>query len=121
MIYNDEKIEIKNVIANNEFIEIIFDEDKSIVFNFNNKKFNLNDLEKNIEIDLIKKIYWDIELVTKETYYLFDITKEKVSLTKLNDNLFNLEVIIKNPNMIYSPIGKGATFKNFLINVHFKI
>ncbi len=121
MIYNDEKIKINNVIANNKYIEIIFDDEKSIIFNFNNKNFDLNNLEKNIEIDLIKNIYWDVEVVTKETYYLFDITKEKVSLTKLNDNLFNLEVIIKNPNMIYSPIGKEATFKNFLINVHFKI
>ena len=71
----------------------------------------------NEKIDLIKHIFWDITLKTNDTYYLFDITKDKVYLTRLEDNKFRLEVNIDNPDMIYCP--KNESFKNLTIDVEF--
>ena len=68
---------------------------------------------------MIDKIYWDVSLVTPETYYLFDLSKDKVNLTRLDDNLFNLDVMIEKPNIIYCPLGENESFKNLIINTNF--
>ena len=93
--------------------------DKKIYFCFNNEKFDPLSLEKNKKIDLIKYLYWDVSLATSETYYLFDLTKEKVFLTRIDDNLYHFEVDIKNPDMIYSPLGENASFDNLHIDTNF--
>ena len=127
MIFNNEKIKIENVEAiyinkNNLqdiYIRIIFEDEKSITFNFNKKKFDPRKLEINNKINLIKYLCWDTELITNETYYLFDISKDIVNLIRLDDNLFEKEVHIENPDMIYSPLGENATFINLIINTQF--
>ncbi len=129
MIYNDEKYEISKVEAHyilrknshDTYIEI-FSNDISIVFAFDSfnpkeKDFSPFKLEKNERISLINHIFWDVTLVTKETYYLFDLTKDKIYLTRLDDNLFKLEVDIEKPDMIYCPLGKS--FKNLKIDTNF--
>ena len=127
MIVDDEKLEIKKVYApfiirhhsRDTYIEIVSEDSKSIIFAFNREEFNPKQLEKNKEIDLKKFIYSDVELVTNETYYLFDLTKDKISLVRLDNNIFNLKVNIENPDMIYSPLSKTASFKNLIIDTNF--
>ena len=121
MIYNDENIEIGFFEANYDYwIKIVSaDLNKEIIFGFNSNKYDFNNLEINQTINLIDYLYWDTTLKTEETYYLFDITKDKVLLTKIDNNKFRLEVDIENPDMIYSPLGENATFKNIKINIVF--
>ena len=124
MIFNNEDlgepiVKALNIVRKNSFDKYIKIEkdDKSIAFYFKDKDFNPQNLEKNSKINLIEYVHWDVTLKTKETYYLFDLTKEKVFLTRLDDNLYNIEVNIENPDMIYSP--SGEAFNNIKINVDF--
>jgi len=121
MIYNDENIGIREVVAYiNKYIKIIsLDGEKKLYLNLNREKHNFNNLPINESINLIEHLYWDTSLQTNETYYLFDITKEKINLTKLNDNIFRIEVDIKNPDMIYCPLGEKETFHNLKIDAEF--
>ena len=127
MIYNDKKIAIKEVEASyiirknsfDTFIKIVSVDDQRIIFTFCDKNFDPRKLELNKTIDLKNLVYWDVTLVTKETYYLFDLTKDEINLTRLEDNKFNLKVHIENPDMIYSPLGENATFKNLIIDKDF--
>lgn len=127
MIYDDKKIEIENVeafyvIRKNQYItyiEICSKEGQRICFNFNKEGINPESLEKKQTINLIPYLYWDVTLRTQETYFLFDLTKDKVELTRLEDNLFNIKVAIEKPDMIYSPLGDRASFKNLFIDTNF--
>ena len=126
MIINNEDIgtpivKAFNIVRKNSFdkyIEISKD-DKRIAFYFKDKDFDHQSLEKNIKTKLNDLVYWDVTLKTKDTYYLFDLTKEKVFITRLDDNLYNLEVDIKNPDMIYCPLGEKETFNNLYLNINF--
>ena len=127
MIYNDEKVEIEKVEAffiirknsKDTYIKIIAKDGEHISFNFNNEEFNPQKLEKNKVIDLKKYLWWDVKLITNETYYLFDLIKDDVNLTRIDDNLFHIEVHIENPDMIYSPLSPKASFNNLIINWNF--
>ena len=127
MIFNDNDIGITKVEAfyilrknsRDTYIEVSKNDDVRIMFTISDKDFDPRNLKKNVKTDLVKHIYWDVTLKTKETYYLFDLTKDKVFLTRLEDNLFKLEVNITNPDMIYSPLADDATFKNLIINTEF--
>lgn len=124
MIYNDltieiDKIEAFYIIKKNyydTYISIKTIDNKSILFTFKDN-FNPHDMIINEKIDLVKYIYWDITLKTNDTFYLFDITKDKVFLTRLDDNKYRLEVSIKNPDMIYCPLGDNESFNNLSIDV----
>ncbi len=126
MIYNDETIDINNVEAfyivrknsRDTYIKISA-KDNSITFTISDNDFDPRKLEMNKEIDLVKHIYWDVTLKTKDTYYLFDLTKDRVELTRLEDNKFNIKVDIKNPDMIYSPNEDNPSFKNLIIDTNF--
>ena len=100
-------------------INISTKDDTRILLSFNDEGFDPRHLDINKKIDLIKYIYWDVTLKTKETYYLFDITEDKVFLTRLDDNLYNIEVNIDNPDMIYCPLGDNESFNNLYINCNF--
>lgn len=127
MIYNDEKIDIAKVNAvyiirqnsRDTYIEIISKDEKRITFSFNTIEFNPKKLEKNKKFNLIEYIYWDVKLITNDTYYLFDLSKEKIYLTRLDDNLFKIEVHIENPDMIHSSDHESPTFNNLLIDTSF--
>ena len=127
MIFNDEEIELEKVKAcyiirknsRSTYIEIHSKDGKSIVFTFNSDEFAPKKLNKNKVIDLRKYICWDVELVTDEAYYLFDLTKDNIELIRLDDNIFNIKVHVDNPNMIYSSHYENATFKNLIIDTNF--
>ena len=127
MIFNDEEIELEKVEARyiirknsrSTYIEIHSKDGNSIVFSFKRGEFDPKLLDKNKVIDLRKYIYWDVTLVTSETYYLFDLTKDKIDLIRLDDNIFNIKVNIENPDMIFSPLHENATFKNLIIDTNF--
>lgn len=123
MIFNDKEVEIKKIVAISNLketsIKIIFDNEKNILFTVSDKSFDVKNIEKNKTISLIDKIYWDVSLVTPETYYLFDLSKDKVNLTRLDDNLFKLDVMVEKPNIIYCPLGENESFKNLIINTNF--
>lgn len=126
MIYNDEKLEIEKVEAFyiirktscDTYIKIS-SKDNNITFDFKDKNFDPRKLEFNKKINLIEYINWDVELITKETYYLFDLSKDKVYLTRLDDNQFKIEVNIEKPDMIYTPLGENKSFKNLIVNTEF--
>lgn len=117
MIFNDITYPITNVEANYKyFIKIKSNEDISIVFSFNLKELDYDSLKLNETINFIPYIHWDITLVTKEEKYLFDISNNKVELTKLDKNKYELKVDVKNPNMIIP----GNTFDNFSFKTEFE-
>lgn len=119
MIFNNETLEIKNITAQiNDYIEIVSKDDQ-IIFNlsFNQEEFDVNNLELNTKTNIIKYLYWDVTIETKETYYLFDLTKDKVYLTKLDNNKYQIDIDIENPDMIYCPLNKS--FDNLKITSEF--
>lgn len=126
MVYNDESIKSVKVNANyiirkysrNICIEVFFD-DKRIAFCFSDDKLDPRDIKIGDTIDLVKHIYWDVEVITKDTYYLFDLTKDIINLKRVDDNIFNIDVRIENPDMIYTPDTINKGFKNLIINSDF--
>ncbi len=126
MIYNNESIVSITVEAyyitrknsSDRYIKIIFD-NKSIILGFNNKDFDPRNLNINQKINLLDYIYWDVELKTSEVIYLFDITKEKIELTRLDDTLFKIDIHIENPDMIHSYLKEDESFDNLCINTEF--
>lgn len=130
MIYNDKTIEIEKVEApyapyiirkhsSDTYIKIVSKDGIHITFTFKDNNCNPKELEINKNIDLKQYIYWDVTLVTNETYYLFDLTKDVINLRRIDDNNYNLYVHIDNPDMIYSPLYEGASFKNLYIDCNF--
>lgn len=116
MIFNDKEYPITNVEANyNYFIEIKSNDDISIAFSFNLKEFDYDSMEINETVNFIPYIHWDITLVTKEENYVFDISNNKVELTKLDNNKYELNVEVTNPDMIIP----GNSFNNFSLKVPF--
>ena len=121
MVFNNINININKIDANyvvrrnssDTFICIYFDDDKHIVFTFSDE-LDPKDMKIGETIDLKKHIYWDVELVTKDTYYLFDLTKDIINLKRVDDNIFNIDVIIENPDMIYTPDTINNGFNNKL-------
>jgi len=125
MIYNDESIKSVKVNANyiirknsrDTNIELFFD-DKRIAFCISDE-LDPRDMKIGDTIDFKNHIYWDVEVITKDTYYLFDLTKDMVNLKKIDDNLFNIDIKIENPDMIYTPDTINKGFKNLIINSDF--
>lgn len=106
--------------TNNRYIEIISKrKNYRIVLSFKKDAFSPMNMTSNQKIDLVRYINWDVELETNKRYYLFDISKEKVILTKKSDNVFNIQINVENPDMIYSSFGEKATFNKLLINTDF--
>ena len=125
MLYNNEQKEIKEVEAlfiirknsRDTSIKISSTDNTSIIFTISDNDFDPRNLEVNKKIDFIKHIYWDVTLKTKDTYYLFDLTKEIVELTRLDDNKYNLKVQIEKPDIIYTPA--EDKFHNLQIDTDF--
>ena len=126
MYFNGEEIKIKNIDATiftkNKvgFRIYIFGEDeKEIEFCSNNEEIDPRTFNVNEKVNIIKNIYWDISLKTDESYYLFDITKDSVYLTRLEDDKYRLEVNVVNPDMIYTPLGENVSFDSLVIDTTF--
>jgi hypothetical protein len=126
MVYNDESIKSVKVNADyiirknsrDTIIEVFFD-DKRIAFCISDDKLDPRDIKIGDTIDLKKHIYWDVEVITKDTYYLFDLSKEIINLKRIDDNIFNIDIRIENPDMIYTPDTINNGFKNLIINSDF--
>jgi len=120
MIYNDEFIKIGFVEAiYNDCIDIkSMDNKKEIILNFNKNNYDFNSLNIGQTIDLKKYLCSDTTLKINETSYLFYLTKEKVFLSKIDDNKFKLFVNITNPDIIYvyNPV-ENELFKDLKIDV----
>ena len=100
-------------------IDVSSKDGTKILLSFNEEDFDPRKLKLNKKTNIIKYIYWDVTLKTKETFYLFDITKDKVYLTRLDENLYYIEIDIDNPNIIHCPLGDKKTFNNLYINCIF--
>jgi len=121
MVYNNEYLEIGKIEAHyNYCIKISsIDGNVTLYLGFNTENYNFKEMPINEKMDIIKYLYWDTTLKTEETYYLFDLDKDKVYLTRLDDNKFRIEVDIENPDMIYCPLGKNEKFDNLKIDSEF--
>ncbi len=123
MKYNGEdktvdKIEANYIIRKNcadTYIKISSKDGLSIALTFNDKNYDPRNININETIDLIKCIYWDVTLLDIKNYFLFDITKEKALLTRIDENLFMLVVDINNPDIIYTPSNNKDEFKSLYI------
>lgn len=71
----------------------------------------------NKKTDITKYIYWDISLTLNDTYIIFDISKDHVYLTRINEKEYKLEIIVADPDIIYSP--QNITFKTLNIDAKF--
>jgi hypothetical protein len=99
MIFNNVEMNIKEVLANQYSIEINSD-NLSIFLNFNREKIDLKSITINETIDLNKYINWDVSIKYKDDNLLFDISKDIVELTRIEDNKYKLFIDINNPDMI---------------------
>ena len=106
MFYNNEDIGISKIEAYyKNIIEITsLDETITLYLGFNTKEYDVMKMEVNKKINIIEYLYWDVSLKVREGRHLFDITDNKVYLTRLDENKFRLEVDIDNPDMIDSNV-----------------
>ena len=121
MIFNGEDIGIGEVEANyGYFIKVSSKDNKYRLFlNFSEKEFDFRKMELNLQIDANKYFYWDTSLAVGESYYLFDISKDDVFITRIDDNRYKLEVNIEDPDTIYSPLGGDFKFDSLKISTEF--
>jgi hypothetical protein len=106
MFYNNEDIGISKIEAYyKNIIEITsLDETITLYLGFNTKEYDVMKMEFNKRINIIEYLYWDVSLKVREGRHLFDITDNKVYLTRLDENKFRLEVDIDSPDMIDSNV-----------------
>ena len=106
MFYNNEDIGTSKIEAYyKNIIEITsLDETITLYLGFNTKEYDVMKMELNKRINIIEYLYWDVSLKVREGRHLFDITDNKVYLTRLDENKFRLEVDIDNPDMIDSNV-----------------
>ena len=106
MFYNNEDIGISKIEAYyKNIIEITsLDETITLYLGFNTKEYDVMKMEVNKKINIIEYLYWDVSLKVREGRHLFDITDNKVYLTRLDENKFELEVDIDSPDMIDSNV-----------------
>ena len=106
MFYNNEDIGISKIEAYyKNIIEITsLDETITLYLGFNTKEYDVMKMEFNKRINIIEYLYWDVSLKVREGRHLFDITDNKVYLTRLDENKFKLEVDIDSPDMIDSNV-----------------
>lgn len=107
MFYNYVDIGISKIDARYKYIIEITSQDESVTLflGFNTKEYDVMKMELNKRTNIIEYLYWDVSLKVGEGRHLFDITKDKVYLTRLEDNKYRLEVDIENPDMIDSTVG----------------
>lgn len=120
MNYNNNELGVKSTEAYYEyFIKVISSDEKvKLYLNFNNEQFDFKNMELNNRTNIINYLYWDTSIEVDGSYYLFDLTKEEIFITRTGDNKYRLEVNINNPNMIYTPI-EDKTFDSLKVDTEF--
>ncbi len=109
---------IKRKNESNTSIDVYFKDNRFISLTINDD-FDPRNININEKINLINHINWDVSFKDNEMSYTFDITKDKVELTRLSDTLYKLEVEITNPDMIYSSPEDKKTFDSLEFNAEF--
>ena len=119
MFYNNVDIGISKIDARYKYIIEItsLDENVTLFLGFNTKEYDVKKIGLNKRTNIIEYLYWDVSLKVNNGRYLFDITKDKVYLTRLDDNKYRLEVDIENPDMIDSTVGE--TFNSLKVDTEF--
>lgn len=119
MFYNNVDIGISKIDARYKYIIEItsLDESVTLFLGFNTKEYDVTKMGLNKRTNIIEYLYWDVSLKVGEGRNLFDITKDKVYLTRLDDNKYRLEVEIENPDMIDSTVGE--TFNSLKVDAEF--
>lgn len=102
MNINNEYFEITKTNAYYGYSIEIISKDKKFILNFNNEELILDKMELNKTIDLKKYIYFDAYFLDGKMNYCFDIADNKVDLTKIGDNLYKLDVDVKDIDEIVS-------------------
>ena len=124
MIINGNKIKDNYVKASyiirknssDKSIEVYAD-DTFVSFNFKDD-FDPRSMDLKDTINLKDHINWDVSLEHIDTSYIFDISKDLIELTRLEDNKYTLKVSVTNPDMICS-YPEGKSFDDLSIDVFF--
>lgn len=118
MIFNNESFDVL-VEANYEyFIEISANPgDTKFIVAFAPGYKDLKNLKLNERTLVTDDFHWDPSIVRGENYYVIDISDINIYLTRLDENLFKLELGVKEPSVIYSTIEEKLEY--FGINVEF--
>ena len=120
MIFNGEDIGIGNVEAT-YLIDMVMPSKDNLVklfLGFNPKKYEFKEMPLNERIDIIEYLYWDVSLSVNGVSILFDISKDKVFVTRLEDNRFRIEIDVENPDIIYCYEGSNP-FTTLKIDTEF--
>ena len=120
MIFNGEDIGIGNVEATYLIDMVIPSKDNlvKLFLGFNPKKYEFKEMPLNERIDVVEYLYWDVSLSVNGVSILFDISKDKVFVTRLEDNRFRIEIDVENPDIIYCYEG-NESFTNLKIDTEF--
>lgn len=120
MIFNGEDIGVGNVEATYLIDMVIPSKDNlvKLFLGFNSKKYDFKEMPLNERIDIIEYLYWDVSLSVNGVSILFDISKDKVFVTRLEDNRFRIEIDVENPDTIYCYEGSNP-FTNLKIDTEF--
>ena len=120
MIFNGEDIGIGNVEATYLIDMVIPSKDNlvKLFLGFNPQKYEFKEMSLNERIDIIEYLYWDVSLGVNGVSILFDISKDKVFVTRLEDNRFRIEIDVENPDIIYCYEG-SEPFTNLKIDTEF--
>ena len=117
MIFNGEDIGIGNVEATYLIDMVIPSKDNlvKLFLGFNPNKYEFKEMPLNERIQIIEYLYWDVSLSVNGVSILFDISKDKVFVTRLEDNRFRIEIDVENPDIIYCYEG-NESFTNLKID-----
>lgn len=119
MIFNNESFEV-NVEANyGYFIEISDKSGKNkVVLSFTPDHKDLKNLNINERVFVTDEFFSDTSVIDEEGYCVLDISDINIYLTRLDDNLFRLELGVKNPYIMYT-VPEGKTLDYLGVNVEF--
>ena len=103
MLINNEEHKIANVIANyGYFIDIISNDEDKFTLSFKLEHDDLKNIELNKRLNVTEQFDFDASLSDKDGYQVIDIYRDNVYITRLEDNLFRLEVIINDAVIMFN-------------------
>lgn len=102
MNINNEEIKIKNINAYyDNRIELEAENGICLIINFKATPSELKDINLNERLLITDKFYFDASIEKdKENYMCFDISNNEIYLTKIDDNMYRLEIIIDDISII---------------------
>ena len=122
MIFNNKEYEIDRIDTDNENIEIYSkDNEVSLYLIGNPNEYNkIKELPFNERTNVNELFCWDSEVDYNNMSYVFDMSKDDVYITRLNDNKYLLEINIEKPDMIVAYENNKAveekSFDNFRVS-----